>query len=220
MNRLLLAALVLSSNVGAAVAPSLPQPLLRGAAPTAGPVVQGRRYVSASVRGSLRDRWDVSDHQGRLWLNISAMANSVHFSGRPISGSMFGGPSSWSISGGSVSGGISRWGGGMSVNATMYRPSPRRVHFTLSASGPANDPNRPPSLSLHSMDASLNFTPSFNGYSLSGMIDEERFGDEGLAVACLAASLVLKEAQAKRGGGLPKADWLQKSPLLAPLLKK
>ena len=66
---------------------------------------KNRSYVSAEVRGTFRDRWDISDNQGRLWMSVSSFGNSINFSGRPLSGSLWGGAGShWSISGGSVSG--------------------------------------------------------------------------------------------------------------------
>ncbi|TBR22914.1 hypothetical protein EPO15_07000 [bacterium] len=180
---------------------------------------KNRRYVSADIRGTFRDRWDISDHQGKLWMNVSTFGNSVNFSGRPISGSVWGGGNSWSISGGSVSGTVSKFGNSLSVRATIHGPRGSRwVNFELYAMGPMDDPNRAPSLSLSGMDANLNFSPSFNrDYSVSGSIDEERFGDEGLAVACLAAALVLKERP--QTAAIPGKDFLNKSAVVAPFLK-
>lgn len=178
-----------------------------------------RRYVSADIRGTFRDRWDISDHQGKLWMNVSVFGNSVNFSGRPISGSVWGSGNSWSLSGGSVSGSVSRFGNSLSVRATVHGPRGTRwVNFELYAMGPMDDPRRAPSLSLSGMDANLNFSPSFNrDYSVSGTIDEERFGDEGLAVACLAAALVLKERP--QSAAIPGQDFLNKSAVAAPLPK-
>lgn len=178
-----------------------------------------RHYVSADIRGTFRDRWDISDHQGKIWMNMSTFGNSVNFSGRPISGSLWGSGNSWSISGGGVSGNINRFGNSISVRATVNGPRGTRwVNFELYAMGPMDDPKRAPSLSLSGMDANLNFSPSFNrDYSVSGTVDEERFGDEGLAVACLAAALVLKERP--QSAALPGKDFLNKSAVVAPFLK-
>ena len=181
---------------------------------------KNRSFVSAEVRGTFRDRWDVSDNQGKLWMNISVFGNSVNFSGRPISGSLWGGAGNhWSISGGSVSGSISRFGNSISVRAHVMEPGrSRNIHFELNASGPMDDPKRPPYLYSSGFDANLNFSPSFNrGYSVSGSMDEERFGDEGLALACLAAAVVLKERP--QSSALPGKDFLQKSAVLTPFLK-
>lgn len=207
MIRLLLASLLVAPAAAA------PQP--------SAPEAQGRRYVNATVRTSFRDRWDISDYQGKVWLNVSSFGNSVNFNGRPISGSLFGGGNSYSLSGGSVSGQIHRWGNGMDVNVTVYgNPGTRWLNFTVNANGPMNDPRWLPSLSVYSGDASLNFSSLGNReYSVSGSIDDTRFGDEGLAVACLAATLILKEHQSAQGNGLPKADWLEKNRVGAALLK-
>jgi hypothetical protein len=181
---------------------------------------KNRAYVSAEVRGTFRDRWDVSDNQGKLWMNVSVFGNSINFSGRPISGSLWGGAGNhWSISGGSVSGSISRFGNSIAVRAHVMDPGrSRTVNFELNASGPMDDPRRPPYLYFSGFDANLNFSPSFNrGYSVSGSIDPERFGDEGLALACLAAAVVLKERP--QSSALPGLDFLNKSAVAAPLLK-
>ena len=180
---------------------------------------KNRRYVSADIRGTFRDRWDISDHQGKLWMNVSTFGNSVNFSGRPISGSVWGGGNSWSISGGSVSGTVSKFGNSLSVRATIHGPRGSRwVNFELYAMGPMDDPNRAPSLSLSGMDANLNFSPSFNrDYSVSGTVDDERFGEEGLAIACLAAALVLKDRP--QTAAIPGKDFLNKSAVVTPFLK-
>lgn len=197
----------------------LAAPAAAGPMPVQESAEKNRRYVSADIRGTFRDRWDISDNQGKLWMNVSVFGNSINFSGRPISGSVWGGGNSWSLSGGSVSGTISKFGNGIQVRATVHGPRGTRwVNFELRAMGPMNDPNRAPSLSLSGMDGHLNFSPSFNrGYNVSGTIDEERFGDEGLAVACLAAALVLKERP--QTAAVPGKDFLEKSAVLAPFLK-
>lgn len=181
---------------------------------------KNRSYVSAEVRGTFRDRWDISDNQGRLWMSVSSFGNSINFSGRPLSGSLWGGAGNhWSISGGSVSGSISRFGNSISVRAHVMDPGrSRHINFELNASGPMDDPRRPPYLYFSGFDANLNFSPSFNrGYSVSGTLDPERFGDEGLALACLAAAVVLKERP--QAAGVPGKDFLETSAVAAPLLK-
>lgn len=206
--RTLLAVLLAAAPVSAAPKPS------QEAAP------KNRGYVSAEVRGTFRDRWDISDHQGRLWLSVSSFGSSINFNGRPISGSLWGGSGNhWSISGGSVSGSISRFGNSISVRAHVMDPGrSRNLNFELNASGPKDDPRRPPYLYFSGFDANLNFSPSFNrGYSVSGSIDPERFGDEGLALACLAAAVVLKERP--QPAAVPGQDFLDKSAVLAPFLK-
>lgn len=179
----------------------------------------GRRYVSADIRGSFRDRWDISDNQGKLWMNVSVFGNSVSFSGRPISGSLWGSGNYFSLSGGSVSGHISKFGNGLSVSATVFGPrGTRYINFHMYANGSMDDPRWTPSLNLFSADANLDFSPSFNrDYRVSGSIDEERFGDEGLAVACLAATMVLKDRPQSKA--VPGKDFLQKSAVVAPFLK-
>lgn len=206
--RTLLAVLLAAAPVSAA-----PKPAQETAA-------KNRGYVSAEVRGTFRDRWDISDNQGKLWLSVSSFGNSINFSGRPISGSLWGGGGNhWSISGGSVSGSISRFGNSISVRAHVMDPGrSRNINFELNASGPMDDPRRPPYLYFSGFDANLNFSPSFNrGYSVSGSIDPERFGDEGLALACLAAAVVLKERP--QSAAVPGQDFLDKSAVLAPFLK-
>lgn len=177
------------------------------------------RYVSADIRGTFRDRWDISDNQGTLWMNVSVFGNSINFSGRPISGQLWGNGNYFSLSGGSVSGNISKFGSGLSVNATVFGPRGTRfLNFHVQANGRMDDPRWAPSLSIFSGDANLTFSPSFNrDYRVSGTIDEARFGDEGLAVACLAATMVLKDRpQAK---AVPGKDFLRKSAVIAPFLK-
>ncbi len=194
--------------------------LLAVAAPQGTAAEKNRRSVGADIRGTFRDRWDISDHQGKLWMNVSVFGNSVNFSGRPISGSLWGGAGNhWSISGGSVSGTISRFGNSISVRAHVTDPGrSRSINFELNASGRMDDPQRPPYLYSSGFDANLNFSPQFNrGYSVSGTIDEERFGDEGLALACLAAAVVLKERP--QSAAVPGEAFLNESVVLAPFLK-
>ena len=209
MTRFLLAALL------AAPAAAAPQPAQPDTA------AKFQRYVNGAVRGSIRDHWDIQDYNGRIWLNVSAFGSSISFNGRPISGSLFGSGNYYSISAGGVSGNISRFGNSVDVRATVFgHGGTRWVNFTMYVNGPTNDPNRAPSLSVYSSDASLNFNPSFNNeYSVSGWVDDQRFGDEGLALAFLASTLVMKEHAAVRASALPKSDFLQKSAVLAPLLK-
>lgn len=195
-------------------------PAVAAPRPAQDAAAKNRGYVSAEVRGTFRDRWDISDNQGKLWLSVSSFGNSINFNGRPISGSLWGGGGNhWSISGGSVSGSISRFGNSISVRAHVMEPGRNRsINFELNASGPMDDPRRPPYLYFSGFDANLNFSPSFNrSYSVSGTIDEERFGDEGLALACLAAAVVLKELP--QSAALPGKDFLQKSAVLTPFLK-
>ena len=46
-----------------------PQPVQDGT-----PKIRG--FVSADIRGTFRDRWDISDHQGKVWMNVSTFGNS------------------------------------------------------------------------------------------------------------------------------------------------
>ena len=209
MTRFLLAVL-LAAPAAAAPLPAQPEA-----------AVKAMRSVNGAVRGSIRDHWDVQDYQGRIWLNVSAFGNSVNFNGRPFSGSLFGGGNSYSISGGGVSRNMSRFGNSVDVRATVFgQGGSRWLNFTVYVNGPTNDPNRLPGLSVFSGEASINFNPSFSReYSVSGWVDDQRFGDEGLALAYLAAALVMKDNQALRGASLPKADFLRKSAVVAPFLK-
>ncbi len=209
MNRFLLAALLAAP---AAAAPLPAQPDV---------VAQNQRYVNGAVRGTINGHWDVQDYQGRIWLNVSTFGNSISFNGRPISGSLFGSGNYYSISAGGVSGNISRFGSSVDVRATVFgQGGTRWLNFTMYVNGPVNDPNRMPSLSIFSGDASLNFNPSFNReYSVSGRVDDQRFGDEGLALAYLASTLIMKEHETLRAAAIPKSDFLQKSAVVAPFLK-
>lgn len=197
-----------------AALPAAAQPPQTPAAPT-----QTRRFVNAEVRGTFRDHWDIDDHGGRIWLRVSAFGNSLDFNGRPFSGNLWGSGDYYTLSGGSISGSVSKFGNGLDARINAYGPQGSRfLNFHVFVNGRLDDPRQPPHLSIHGMDASLNFSPSFNrGYTVSGTIDEQRFGDEGLAVACLLATIVLKDRPQSQS--VPGRDFLKKSAAAAPLLR-
>lgn len=190
------------------------------AALLAAPAAAQERPVSGSVSGTLAGHWDLQDYQGRVWLSVSSFGGSLGFSGRPLSGSLFSdGAGRWTVSAAGVSGSISRFGNAVDVSASVTGPQGSRwVSFTMYVNG-TGDAASPPSLSVFSGDASLDFGPTYRGYSMSGTVDDKRFGDEGVALAMLAAATVLKDLPAAKAAPLPKAGWLEKSAAVAPFLK-
>ncbi|MFA5140637.1 MAG: hypothetical protein WC728_15520 [Elusimicrobiota bacterium] len=197
--------------------------LLIPSAAFSAPAEKAQKYVNCDIRSSLTNYFDITDYSLGIQLNVSSLGNSLHFNGRPFSGSVYKNGNFATISGGGVNGNANKFGNGYSVNATVYEPGQpsRYLNFTLRANGPLEDPNYSPSFSLFSGDANLQFYPSFGGreYRVSGSVDEQRFGAAGTAVAALVVTTYMSERKPK-DKALPDAQWLEKSPTALPVLLK
>ena len=178
-----------------------------------------RIYVNGSVRGTLTNYYDIQEYATRVSLRVNASGSNFYFSGQPCSGSLWRSGNWLSISGGSVSGNANRWGDNFSVRVTVRDPKggTRAIDFTLYSQGPMDDPQFPPSFWVSSGDANLNLRPTFGdrNYSLSGSVDKERCGAEGIAVVGLLTAAIIDQ-RPREGQPIPKSEWLEQSPVFRP----
>jgi len=175
------------------------------------PALAADKYVQARVSRWSPTSYNVYEPFLNVDLSLHGFGSGLSFSGRPFSGSVSGAGSFFNLSGSGISGSVNAWAGGWRVNAIIHpadpRQPPRRFDFMMQAQGRTDDPRHPPSYSVWENGSSLNIRPGFDGreYTVSGWIDETRFGPEGTALVGIMTALAMRsrEQQAEAYRPLP-----------------
>lgn len=184
--------------------------LLAGAlqAAAAGSDSAANTHVDGRVTRNLSGSFDVYEPWLRVNQWVSTWSGGASISGSPLSGQVTRNGDSLRFFGPGLDADVHEFGGHFRVNATLSRPGQRPAYlsFTLQASGPLNDPSRPPMFSLWDAGANLRMNPSAGGrdYDLSGWVDPQRFGAEGVALVGIIAAMSVEKRLAPEPDAKPQ----------------
>lgn len=161
---------------------------------SAAPATTGSTFVNGRVTRNLSGTFEVYEPflQVNQW--VSPWGGGASVSGFPLSGNVSRGGNFFRFFGPGLDADVNEFAGSYRVNARITRNGRQAFFsFTLHASGPLNDPAYPPSFDVWDAGSNLRLTPSAGGrdYQMSGWIDRDRFGSEGVALVGIIAGLAL-----------------------------
>lgn len=172
-------------------------PFALAAAAFAAPTVTGTTFVNGRVTRNLSGTFDV--YEPFLHVNqwVSPWGGGASVSGQPLSGNVSRSGNFLRLFGPGIDADVNGFGGSYRVTARITRPGRPMTYFTftLQADGPLNDPARPPSFHTWDAGSNLRLNPVFGGrdFEMSGWIDRDRFGAEGVALAGIIAGLAVQQ---------------------------